>query len=466
ETVLFSVIADSPCDPREFGEGNVVCVCNRTYCDTISKVIPLPANQFWKYSTTKSGLRFNKTIGSFFNTPCTEGAHFMINSSIKYQEISGFGGAFTDAAGINIDSLSLETKEHLMRSYFSTDGIEFNFGRVPIAGCDFSTHTYTYDDVPGDTNFTHYNLTLEDFFYKIPLIKEAQKLSERGIHLLATAWTAPPWMKTNDDYSGFGFLKEEYHQAWAEYLVKFLDEYKKQDVEFWGISTGNEPTNGIIPVNRFNSMGWNPYTQRDWIKEYFGPLLKKSHCNIKLVAIDDQRFMLPWWFNILMADEKVAEYIDGVGVHWYWDSWFPASLLDRTHTNFPDKFILATEASVGDKPWDFDKVKLGSWKRGEWYMEDILEDLNHWVTGWIDWNLALNPRGGPNWANNFVDAAVIVNSTANEFYKQPMFYALGHFSKFVPEGSVRIGLYPQEANSVSAIAFHTPDNAVVIVLYN
>ena len=56
---------------------------------------------------------------------------------------------------------------YLCRSYFSTDGIEFNFGRVPIAGCDFSTHTYTYDDVPGDINFTHYNLTLEDFYYKV-----------------------------------------------------------------------------------------------------------------------------------------------------------------------------------------------------------------------------------------------------------------------------------------------------------
>jgi len=52
------------------------------------------------------------------------------------------------------------------------------------------------------------------------LIKEAQKLSQRGLHLLAAAWTAPPWMKTNDDYSGFGFLKGEYYQEWADYLVK------------------------------------------------------------------------------------------------------------------------------------------------------------------------------------------------------------------------------------------------------
>ncbi|PNF36457.1 hypothetical protein B7P43_G15864 [Cryptotermes secundus] len=369
------VSADKPCAPREFGAGNIVCVCNMTYCDTISKVAPVPVDQFVQYSTSRSGLRFHRTLGSFSDSPHPGGVHFTLNLTAKYQRIWGFGGAFTDAAGINIESLSLQAKENLMRSYFSTDGIEFNFGRVPVAGSDFSTHTYTYDDVRGDTNFTQYNLTDEDFFYKIPLIKEAQELSERGLHLVACAWTAPPWMKTNGDYSGFGFLKSEYYQAWADYLVKFLDEYKKQGLEFWGISTGNEPINGIIPVNRFNSMGWTPWSQRQWIKDNFGPTLKKSHYTVKLLALEDQRFMLPWWINVLMSDKQVEEYIDGIAVHWYWDSLFPPSLLDRTHNNFPDKFILATEACVGDKPWEFDKVKLGSWSRGEWYMEDILQVL-------------------------------------------------------------------------------------------
>jgi glucosylceramidase len=83
---------------------------------------------------------------------------------------------------------------------------------------------------------------------------------------------------------------------------RFLDEYKKQGVEFWGISTGNEPINGIIPVNRFNSMGWTPRSQRQWIKDNFGPTLKSSHSNVKLLALEDQRFMLPWWID--MASDK------------------------------------------------------------------------------------------------------------------------------------------------------------------
>lgn len=96
--------------------------------------------------------------------------------------------------------------------------------------------------------------------------------------------------------------------------------------------------------------------------------------------------------------------------------------------------------------------------------------MNHWVTGWTDWNLALDLNGGPNWANNFVDAPVIVNATANEFYKQPMFYALGHFSKFIPENSVRVDLNVEAGSSlkkVKYVAFKNDDlRQTILVLLN
>ncbi|XP_067003780.2 lysosomal acid glucosylceramidase [Anabrus simplex] len=463
------VIADTECAQRKYGTTRIVCVCNATYCDTIDPITVQPSGQYVWYTTTKEGLRFHKTTGRFnvsgrlFERP----AHFVVNPSKTYQTIIGFGGAFTDSSGIDIESLSTQTQENLLRSYFSEDGIEYSMGRVPIAGADFSTHTYTYDDVVNDTNLTHFNLTKEDFLYKIPLIKRAQKMSRRPIKLVSAAWSAPPWMKSNDDYSGFGFLKDEYYQEWADYLVKFLDNYKKEGLEFWGISTGNEPSNGIVPINRFNSLGWTPYSQRKWVAENFGPAIRSSqHGDIKILALDDQRFMLPWWIDIMMSDQRAAQYIDGIGVHWYWDTLLPANLLDFTHDRHPDKFIISTEASVGDKPWDFVKVKLGAWERGESYMTDILQDLNHWIAGWIDWNLALDLQGGPNWAKNYVDAAIIVNTTADEFYKQPMFYALGHFTKFLPEGSIRISIEPQKQRGIETVAFITPDNAFVIVLYN
>lgn len=84
------------------------------------------------------------------------------------------------------------------------------------------------------------------------------------------------------------------------------------------------------------------------------------------------------------------------------------------------------ELSFTDEP-----VILGSWKRGERYAQSIIETMSHSVSSWIDWNMALDLTGGPSWCGTRVDSPIIVNSTADEFYKQPMFYVLGHFSKFV-----------------------------------
>ena len=150
-------------------------------------------------------------------------------------------------------------------------------------------------------------------------------------------------------------------------------------------------------------------------------------------------------------------YVDGWAVHWYTDFLGLPGVLDYVHDQYPDKFILFTEACTGANPWDFQKVLLGSWERGQEYINDILTNLNHWSTGWVDWNLgkeaftlicvplsynmslvALDMNGGPNWAYNFVDSPIIVNADKDEFYKNPMYYGLAHFSKFLPEETFRI----------------------------
>lgn len=88
------------------------------------------------------------------------------------------------------------------------------------------------------------------------------------------------------------------------------------------------------------------------------------------------------------------------------------------------------------------------------------------MTGWIDWNIALDLQGGPSWVKNFVDSPILVNSTADEFYKQPMFYAIGHFSKFVQRGSVRLKINPWSLHGVSAMAVQNPDKGIVMVIQN
>ena len=211
-------------------------------------------------------------------------------------------------------------------------------------------------------------------------------------------------------------------------------------------------------------MGWNAYQQQKWIVENIGPLLKGSEFrDLKFMILDDQRPLAPKWASEVFEDQRAHQYVDGIAVHWYADRVFPfPNVLDKVHNEFPDKFILYTESChIG-------KVALGSWKRAQEYLQNIIEDMNHWVVGWIDWNLVLDMQGGPNWLGNSVDAPIIINEHNQEFYRQPMYYALAHITKHVPTGSKRVALTPnvKVPSTLDSVAFTTPNGSTVVVLVN
>nr|CAD7410729.1 unnamed protein product [Timema poppensis] len=249
--------------------------------------------------------------------------------------------------------------------------------------------------------------------------------------------------------------------------LTFLDAYAAEDVRFWGLTPQNEPSHGRILYDGFNSMGWTADQQLEWVVGNLAPTLEENgYSDLELMILDDQRFFLTDWVDTIFQNETANKVTSGVAIHWYLDTLSSANKLDTAHEAFPDKFLLYTEACIIHTSTQV-PVYLGSWSRGERYMSSIIEVTNHWVVGWVDWNLVLDLDGGPNWANNTVDSPIIVNATADEFYKQPMFYALAHFSKFVPPGSVRISLETENnSNFIENVAFVTEEGIKVIILQN
>uniref|UniRef100_A0A915Q653 Glucosylceramidase n=1 Tax=Setaria digitata TaxID=48799 RepID=A0A915Q653_9BILA len=464
------------CQYRYYGKKeNIVCVCNATYCDDVPEVGNLQSPQVVLYTTSERGKRFERSVTSFTGKINELGTiRLKVDDRVRYQTIVGFGGAFTDAAGININSLTEPTQTNLLQSYFGNTGIQYSIGRVPIASTDFSTYPYSYDDSPNDFTLSDFSLAYEDFKFKIPYIKQAINLTNGVFKLFASPWSAPGWMKTSGLMVGGGTLRGppngSYHRTWANHYVKFLEAYKENGVTFWGLTVQNEPVTGVDLSYKWQTMYFNPKTERDFVKYHLGPTLRRSEVgrNISLIIMDDQRSQLPIWADVVLKDKEAAQYVSGIGVHWYVD-FVPASQLSETHNRHPDKFIIGTEASLactGSKPSEH-KPLLGDWSRGDAYAHDIIQDLLNWVVGWTDWNLCLDLKGGPNFAKNYVDAPIIVNATANEFYKQPMFYIMGHFSKFIRPGSVRIGLhFYLKPVSYEGVAFVTAAHQRVLVLLN
>ncbi|XP_011064043.1 PREDICTED: glucosylceramidase-like [Acromyrmex echinatior] len=464
--VLITVKGDE-CIPRSFGNNSIVCVCNSTYCDTVSKQ-KLQQNQLLWYTSTQDGKRMQSSIMNFSAKNESEiDLVLTVDINQKFQKIQGFGGAMTDAAALNIKSLSNNTQQILLESYFGSKGIGYTFTRIPIAGTDFSMRPYTYDDVPDDLMLSHFGLVEEDD-YKIKYLHNIKKIMSNPdeFRILTTAWSAPAWMKSSKSIT-WGILKSEYYQLYADYIVKFFDAYKERGINIWGITPGNEPLNGFIPFFTFNSMGWTPNTSAVWTVKHLAPTLTNAGYNPLYIAMDDQRFEIPWFTELMFEYPKTKELFSGTAVHWYADEIFSPIRLSQLHDKYPDKFILMSEACTGSSPFNKEKVILGSWKRGQKYALNIIENLSHWMVGWIDWNMALDEYGAPNWAKNYVDSPIIVMPQTDEFYKQPMFYAISHFSQFVPRNSYRILSTGLEDNpNIKTIAFLTPENCITVVAVN
>ncbi|XP_063229272.1 lysosomal acid glucosylceramidase-like [Bacillus rossius redtenbacheri] len=469
--MLFGVsVFAKDCAVKNYGASSIVCVCNATYCDKIERISKdsISGGHYTHFVSSKAGLRLKQTTNKFLQSDSAlsreDTLKLTVQRDVKYQDIAGFGGAINDAAAINIRSLSGMVAENLMQSYFGEGGSQYTILRNPMGATDFSAKYYTFDDVVNDTALEHFALGDEDLKYKIPLIKRAQQLNKRGIKLFTEAWSAPYWMKKNGTVYGTSHLLPENYQLWANYHVKYFDAYAKENITYWGLTAQNEPTQGDIIPSQIITMGWKAEQQRDWIAQHLGPTLHKAGYDyLKLMILDDNRRYLPKWAETVFANKTARDYVAGIGVHYYTDSYDSPSLLTQTHEEFPDKFILYTEAC------DLHKINasyLGNWESGELYGTSIIQAINHWSVGWTDWSLALNLEGGPTWTCCPFNSAVIVNSTADEFYKQPMFYFLAHFSSFVPPGSVRIGLSSEQSSDVMSTAFLTPDQETVIVLMN
>ncbi|CAH0549500.1 unnamed protein product [Brassicogethes aeneus] len=446
-----------------------VCVCNSTYCDTVPQV-DVKEGIYQLYTTTSQMLGFSTIKGQIkSNSEGISKYKIDLTTSNPKQTVFGFGGAFTGSTGFNINGLSSRAQDNLLESYFGAGGIEYTLCRVPIGGSDFSLKKYTYDDDHvGDVDLKYFALQDEDLLFKIPYIKKANELSNNTLELFASAWSAPPWMKTNNDFAGVGFLKLEYYQTWAEYYVKFFEEYDKRGVKFWGVTTQNEPFDGFLPqlISQIPSMGFDNHQMNQWLSQHLGPTLKNSSFNdLKVMIHDDSRHTLPL-LPIILENPQSMQYVHGVAVHWYADKITPSEYLDLfTKSSKKELFLLGTEACNGFlHALNLEhSVELGSWARAEKYVRNIITDFAHGAVGWVDWNMVLDESGGPCAIDNKVDAPVITNNATGEFYKQPMFYAMGHFSKFLRPKSQVLDVQDGLLKSVAVLR---PDGLHAVLVFN
>jgi glucosylceramidase len=417
------------------------------------------------YTTADStNLRLSLTDSSLqwedFGQPKETQPCVFVDPSKTFQTMVGIGGALTDATAETFAKLPAARQQELLEAFYSPrKGIGYTLARTNINSCDFSSDNYTYV-ADGDKTLKTFNVE-HDRKFKIPLIKKAIAAAGGKLSLFVSPWSPPAWMKDNNDMLHGGKLKAEYADAWANYYVKFIQAYEKENIPVWGLTVQNEP----MATQRWESCIYTGDDERDFIKNHLGPVLYKNNMAAKkLIAWDHNRDLVYQRAAAVLNDKDAAKYVWGIGFHWY-EPWTGGTMqfenLKRVTESFPDKHLIFTEGCVEA----FSLARVHEWSIGERYGRSMINDFNAGTTGWTDWNVFLDETGGPNHANNFCFAPVHANTTTGEIIYTNAYYYIGQFSKFIRPGAKRI-VSAASRSELLTTAFMNTDGKIAVVVMN
>jgi len=380
----------------------------------------------------------------------------ILDKDKTFQTIVGIGGALTDASAETFYKLPADRQEEILTGFFDKEkGNGFSLGRTNIHSCDFSSSSYTYAETPGDTALKSFTIQ-HDLKFKIPFIKAAMAKAGKEFTLFASPWSPPAWMKSNNDMLHGGKLRPEYSRTWANYLVRFVQEFEKTGVPVWGLTVQNEP----MAVQPWESCIFTGAEERDFVKLFLGPALEKAGLSrVKLMVWDHNRGIMYQRAKAVYDDPEAAKYVWGAGFHWYVGDHFDNVRL--VHDAWPDKALMFTEGTEAN----FNADSLHLWKWGEMFGRSMINDFNNGANGWTVWNVILDETGGPNHVGNLCMAPIICDTRRGNLTYMNSFYYLGHFSKFIRPGAKRI-VCSSNTDDLIATAAINPDGKIAVVVMN
>ena len=437
-------------------------------CSTEKKAIQ-PASSFAGkeaviYTTADSAdLRLTRTGALTFKEakqPLETEVAIFVNPNKTFQSFIGIGGAVTDATAEVFAALPAEKQQEFLTAYFDKEkGIGYNLIRSNIHSCDFSSASYTYVS-DEDKSLKTFSID-HDQQYRIPLVKKIIATAGGTITHFASPWSPPAFMKDNHTMLKGGKLMPEYYSAWALYYTKFIKAYEKSGIPIWGITVQNEP----MATQTWESCIYTAEEERDFLKNYLGPTMKKEGLGDKKIIVwDHNRDLINQRANVIFSDPEASQYAWGIGFHWYetWTGGEPMfDNVQLVHDSYPDKHLIFTEG-CNER---FDSTKYQYWPNAERYGRSMINDFNAGTEAWTDWNLLLDQRGGPNHVGNFVFAPIHADTRSGKLIYTPSYYYIGHFSKFIRPNAKRVSTAASRSALLST-SFLNEDGRMVTVVMN
>jgi len=374
-----------------------------------------------------------------------------INAQKTFQEMDGFGFTLTGGSAFHINNMSKEKRHELLTELFAFDkeNIGISYLRISLGASDLDAEVFSYNDLPdGETDVNMQRFSLKpDKKFLIPVLKEILTINPK-IKILASPWSPPTWMKTNNLSKG-GSLKPEYYDAYAKYFVKYVQEMQKEGVQIDAITVQNEP---LHPGNN-PSLLMPAVEQTDFIKRSLGPAFKEAEIKTKIIIYDHNADKPEYPISVL-NDSEAKKYIDGSAFHLYGGV---IENVSKVHEAHPDKNLYFTEQWIG-APGNFP----GDLR---WHTKNLIIGASrNWCKTVLEWNLAADPKQKPHTPGGCTQCLGAVTIDGDLITRNPAYYIVAHASKFVRPGSVRIDSNIPE--KLPNVAFKTPEGKTVIIVLN
>jgi glucosylceramidase len=407
---------------------------------------------FWLTKGDQSVKLQKQSVVLGFGTSANGYSNIEINEAQQYQTVDGFGYTLTGGSAEVINQLTASKKKELLQELFGSgeSAIAISYIRISIGASDLNASPFTYNDLSvGATDLTLSKFSLDpDRNGVIALLKEILLINPK-IKILATPWSAPLWMKDNNSFVG-GHLQAKYYEVYAQYFVKYIQKMKEEGITIDAITPQNEPLHG----GNNPSMEMTAIEQTNFIKTNLGPAFRTANITAKIIAYDHNCDNIEYARTIL-SDVEAAPFVNGTAFHLYGGN---ISALSMVYNAFPTKNIYFTEqftSSTGDFKGDL-----------KWHLKNvIIGSMRNWSKNALEWNLANSGSFGPHTSGgcSTCKGALTVNSSES-VERNVAYYIIAHASKFVPDGSIRIG--SNIIGNLNNVAFKTPAGKKVLIVEN
>jgi glucosylceramidase len=372
-----------------------------------------------------------------------------LNPGNKYQEMLGFGAAFTDAACYTFNRLESPVREKLFHELFHPSEMGLNVCRTCIGASDYSTEMFSYDEGDPDPEMQRFSIA-HDQSYVLPMLREARKQNPE-LFLFSSPWSPPGWMKAGGSMLG-GSMRQKSFAPYAKYLVKFLQAYAADGVPVQAVTVQNEVDTDQDA--RMPACLWGQEYEMGFVKNHLGPALQQSGLTAKIWILDHNYNL--WGRAVAELDDPdVHKYCNAVAFHGYVGG---ADQMSKFHKASPEAQIYWTEGGPDVTAPDY----LTDWTK---WGQTFVEITRNWAQSITGWNLALDEKGKPNIGPFPCGGVVTIHSQTRDITRCGQYWAFAHFSRHVRRGAKRFESVGK-VDAVDHVGFENPDGQRVVLITN